>query len=122
MAKIKALYHCRECGASATKWAGQCQDCSGWNTLEESSISSSSKNNRFSGYADQALSAEVETLSDVATTQMVRIKSGLEELDRVLGGGIVPGSAILLGGDPGIGKSTLLLQTMASLSEQTNTL
>ncbi|PCH86122.1 MAG: DNA repair protein RadA [Piscirickettsiaceae bacterium] len=122
VAKTKTLYHCRECGASATKWAGQCQDCSGWNTLEESSMSSSSKNNRFSGYADQALSAQVETLSDVATTQVARIKSGLDELDRVLGGGIVPGSAILIGGDPGIGKSTLLLQTMASLSERANTL
>ena len=120
--KSKVLYHCRECGASATKWAGQCQDCHAWNTLDESIKSGSSNNNRFSGYADQAQSAQVVSLSDVEATSVDRILTGLSELDRVLGGGIVPGSAILLGGDPGIGKSTLLLQTMATLSQRANTL
>jgi len=122
MAKQKLLYSCRECGASASKWAGQCQDCGGWNTLDESTMSSSSKINRFSGYADQASSAEVEVLSDVEIGRLERTSSGLSELDRVLGGGLVPGSAILLGGDPGIGKSTLLLQSISSLSQQSNVL
>ncbi|PCI23098.1 MAG: DNA repair protein RadA [Piscirickettsiaceae bacterium] len=122
VSKAKVIYSCRECGANANKWSGQCQDCNAWNTLEEASAPSSSKNNRFSGYADQGLSAEVENLSEIKSGQLTRIGSGLDELDRVLGGGIVPGSAILIGGDPGIGKSTLLLQTMASLSQRTNTL
>ncbi|HIF17898.1 MAG TPA: DNA repair protein RadA [Cycloclasticus sp.] len=120
--KAKTLYSCRECGASASKWAGQCQDCGGWNTLDETRMSSSSKANRFSGYADQNNSAEVQVLSAVKAGKVERIKSGLDELDRVLGGGIVPGSAILIGGDPGIGKSTLLLQSLASLSQRVTTL
>lgn len=122
MSKSKTLYSCRECGASASKWAGQCQDCGGWNTLDESTLSSSAKVNRFSGYADQASSSEVEVLSDIEMGRLERTPSGLGELDRVLGGGIVPGSAILLGGDPGIGKSTLLLQSIANLSKQSNVL
>ncbi|HIL92211.1 MAG TPA: DNA repair protein RadA [Cycloclasticus sp.] len=120
--KAKTLYNCRECGASNSKWAGKCQDCGGWNTLEETTLSSSAKNNRFSGYADQASSAEVQILAAVQTGRIERTKSGLDELDRVLGGGIVPGSAILIGGDPGIGKSTLLLQSLASLSQSATTL
>ena len=120
--KQKLLYNCRECGAKSSKWSGQCHDCGGWNTLEESSMSSSSKLNRFSGYADQAGSADVEVLSEVEIKRLVRTKSGSNELDRVLGGGIVPGSAILLGGDPGIGKSTLLLQVIAILSETSSVL
>ncbi|KXJ51685.1 MAG: DNA repair protein RadA [Cycloclasticus sp.] len=120
--KPKTTYNCRECGASATKWAGQCQDCGGWNTFDESTMSSSSKVNRYSGYADQASSAEVQLLSEVEAQCIERINSGLSELDRVLGGGIVPGSAILIGGDPGIGKSTLLLQSLSSLAQRTKTL
>lgn len=121
-AKPKTTYHCRECGASATKWAGQCQDCGGWNTLEESTMSSSSKVNRYSGYADQASSTEVQVLSKVEAQCLERINTGMGELDRVLGGGVVPGSAILIGGDPGIGKSTLLLQSLSSLAQRTKTL
>ena len=121
-AKPKITYHCRECGASATKWAGQCQDCGGWNTLDESTTSSSSKVNRYSGYADQASSAEVQVLSKVEAQCLQRINTGMGELDRVLGGGVVPGSAILIGGDPGIGKSTLLLQSLSSLAQRTKTL
>ena len=120
--KPKTVYSCQECGASATKWAGQCQDCGGWNTLQESTLSGSSKVNRFSGYADQASSAEVQILSSVTAQRLERTQSGMDELDRVLGGGIVPGSAILIGGDPGIGKSTLLLQSLASMSQRTKTL
>ncbi|ORU91863.1 MAG: DNA repair protein RadA [Cycloclasticus sp. symbiont of Poecilosclerida sp. N] len=122
MSKGKFLYNCRECGARASKWSGQCQDCGQWNTLDESTMSSSTKVNRFSGYADQTSSAEVQTLSAVEAGRIERIKSGLDELDRVLGGGIVAGSAILIGGDPGIGKSTLLLQSLSSLSQRVNTL
>ena len=121
--KPKKFYHCTACGGSTTKWAGQCQDCGDWNTLEESSISGSAKENRFKGYADQGNSStNVQILSQVEATRLERIDSGLGELDRVLGGGIVPGSAILIGGDPGIGKSTLLLQALASLSQRINTL
>jgi len=122
VAKQKQLYYCRECGASSTKWSGQCQGCGEWNTLDETAGASSSKASRFSGYADQGQSGHVEILSDVKQGRIERTESGLSELDRVLGGGIVPGSAILLGGDPGIGKSTLLLQTMASISQRANTL
>jgi DNA repair protein RadA/Sms len=120
--KQKILYSCRECGVKVSKWSGQCQDCGGWNTLEESTLSSSPTVNRFSGYANQTSSGDVEILSNVKTGFLERTKSGLEELDRVLGGGIVPGSAILIGGDPGIGKSTLLLQALANLSEGSNAL
>ena len=120
--KQKTLYSCRECGVKVSKWSGQCQDCGGWNTLEESTMSRSSAVNRFSGYAGETNSAEVEILSNVKTGLIERTKSGLDELDRVLGGGIVPGSAILIGGDPGIGKSTLLLQALASLSQNSNAL
>jgi len=120
--KPKTLYNCRECGASASKWAGQCSDCKGWNTLEESVAPSSSVASRFSGYAGKSNAAEVQILSTVEAGRVERIDSGLEELDRVLGGGIVPGSAILIGGDPGIGKSTILLQSLACLSQRVNTL
>ena len=120
--KIKTSYSCRECGANAPKWSGQCGDCGGWNTLEESVMSSSSKASRFAGYAGKEHSVEVQLLSEIETTRLERIKSGLDELDRVLGGGIVPGSAILIGGDPGIGKSTILLQALASLSQHSNAL
>jgi len=120
--KQKTTYRCRECNASASKWAGQCQDCGGWNTLEESTQPSSAAANRFSGYAGDASSSAVEILSDVKAGVVERRKSGLNELDRVLGGGIVPGSAILIGGDPGIGKSTLLLQALANLSRDLNAL
>ncbi|ORU92048.1 MAG: DNA repair protein RadA [Cycloclasticus sp. symbiont of Bathymodiolus heckerae] len=120
--KPKNLYSCRECGASASKWSGQCQDCKGWNTLEESAAPSSSVASRFSGYAGQANAVEVQVLSEVEAACVERTHSGLDELDRVLGGGIVPGSAILIGGDPGIGKSTLLLQSLASLSQRVNAL
>ncbi|ORU89956.1 MAG: DNA repair protein RadA [Cycloclasticus sp. symbiont of Poecilosclerida sp. M] len=120
--KQKLSYRCRECGGVSSKWAGQCQECQAWNSLEESSAPTSAKQNRFSGYAGQSEVGQVEVLSDVEVARVSRTPTGLEELDRVLGGGLVSGSAVLIGGDPGIGKSTLLLQTMASLSEKNNTL
>ncbi len=113
MAKDKLLYTCNQCGAQAPKWAGQCGDCGAWNSLEETLVSGASpRAARFADYAP----ATVQSMQEVAAGAEVRQSSGLAELDRVLGGGVVEGSVILIGGDPGIGKSTLLLQCMADLS------
>ncbi len=122
MAKTKISYACNECGGMSSKWAGQCGDCGQWNTLTEVIASKSNdRNQSFTGYA-AAANAVVTSLADIPIEQESRITTGLSELDRVLGGGLVTGSVILLGGDPGIGKSTLLLQTMAFLSAKTKTL
>lgn len=125
MAKAKTVYSCNECGAQFPKWTGQCQECGDWNTLQEeaapqkSATSTNPKAARFEGFAPKA---DVQKLKTVSVKGSPRFGSGLLELDRVLGGGLVPGSVILLGGDPGIGKSTLILQSLALLSEQNNTL
>ncbi len=118
MAKTKTLYACRECGASFPKWSGQCPDCGAWNSLEESvAAPSSAKGPKGRGNWTGTASAEVVCLADVQGDDSIkRLSSGLTELDRVLGGGLVPGSVVLLGGDPGIGKSTLLLQAQAHLA------
>lgn len=113
MAKVKHAYACKECGASAPKWAGQCSDCGEWNTLTEIVITA--PNDRFQNYSGTTDSS-LTSLANVPTIQEVRIPTGQDELDRVLGGGLVTGSVILIGGDPGIGKSTLLLQTLSNLS------
>lgn len=117
MAKEKTIYGCQECGAQHPKWAGQCQECGAWNSLQEEvapvAPSATKKSARFAGYAPKA---EVQKLPQVSVKGMPRYTSGLAELDRVLGGGLVPGSVILLGGDPGIGKSTLILQCLSLLS------
>ncbi|MEM7294311.1 MAG: DNA repair protein RadA [Pseudomonadota bacterium] len=121
MAKDKVQYQCNACGAFSPKWSGQCADCGEWNTLEESvaSVRSKSTQKRGGGYAgDNAITA----LAEVPTQALERASSGIGELDRVLGGGLVGGSVTLLGGDPGIGKSTLLLQSMAALSQSLPTL
>ncbi|WP_297527437.1 DNA repair protein RadA [Thiohalobacter sp.] len=114
MAKVKTLYNCSACGAQSPKWAGQCPDCGAWNTLVEAVATAVGGEGRFAGYAG-ARSA-VRALGEVAPGEETREATGLGELDRVLGGGLVAGSAVLLGGDPGIGKSTLLLQTLAALT------
>ncbi len=118
MAKTKTLYACRECGASFPKWSGQCPDCGAWNSLEETvAAPSSAKGPKGRGNWTGTASAEVVCLADVQGDDSIkRLSSGLTELDRVLGGGLVPGSVVLLGGDPGIGKSTLLLQAQAHLA------
>ncbi len=119
MAKAKNLYTCTECGAQAPKWAGQCGECGAWNTLVETvAAPSTPRGGRFSGYAGTAGKVEVQALAAVTPDDVARLPTRLDEFDRVLGGGLVPGSVVLIGGDPGIGKSTLLLQTLATLSER----
>lgn len=119
----KAVYECSSCGAQAPKWAGQCSDCGAWNTLQESVVlKSAPKNPRLAGYAGDAALNQVRLISDISATAQQGIPTGTSELDRVLGGGLVQGSVILIGGDPGIGKSTLLIQTLAQLSSNLLTL
>ena len=123
MSKVKKSYQCTACGAISSKWSGQCADCGEWNTLEESTAvtgpastaSAAATNARYGGYAG---GSGITNASDVAMVEQARVGTGLSELDRVLGGGLVSGSVTLLGGDPGIGKSTLLIQSLAYLSEQ----
>jgi len=116
----KILYRCTECGHAQNKWAGQCGGCGVWNTLVESlEERRPSAAGRFAGYAgDAGQTPKPVSLAEVPAEEIERISTGLAELDRVLGGGLAPGSAILIGGDPGIGKSTLLLQTLSALSER----
>ena len=123
MARSKVAFVCSECGAEFPRWQGQCSECNEWNTISEVRMSTTPARGgaRLSGYAGE-LSGKVQTLADVALTEIPRFSSGFRELDRVLGGGIVPGSAILIGGHPGAGKSTLLLQTMCQLAARMPTL
>ncbi len=121
MAKTRQQYQCSSCGAIHNKWAGQCGDCGEWNTLAESIAenSTASNNPRFSGYAGQS---RVQDMHDIQLAEEPRNPTGIVELDRVLGGGLVQGSVVLMGGNPGIGKSTLLTQTLATLGENMNAL
>ena len=114
MAKSKTVYTCTECGGTSVKWAGQCPNCQQWNTLVETvAQSTSGAGARFQSLAS---SATVRKLSDIDAEDVPRFSSGIEEFDRVLGGGLVGGGVVLIGGDPGIGKSTLLLQALSNLS------
>jgi len=113
MGKTKQSYVCRQCGGISSKWAGQCGDCGSWNTLEEMPATTLDQGPRAGGYAGEA--ARITRLGDVDISETPRISTGLSELDRSLGGGLVHGSVVLIGGDPGIGKSTLLLQALAML-------
>ncbi|NRP39489.1 hypothetical protein XMA121_002125 [Marinobacterium sp. xm-a-121] len=120
MAKAKLAYVCDECGADYSKWQGQCTACKAWNSLKEVRLGSAPAGGaqaavRRQGYAGEAGQSKVVSLSEVELKATDRISSKIGELDRVLGGGLVPGSAVLIGGHPGAGKSTLLLQTMAAL-------
>jgi DNA repair protein RadA/Sms len=118
MAKTKTVHHCTECGGQSPKWQGQCPHCGAWNTLVESVAAPAPT--RFANVAG-ARSA-IRPLSAVDATEIQRIPTGLDEFDRVLGGGLVEGGVVLLGGDPGIGKSTLLLQACAVLGATRKTL
>lgn len=120
MKKNKTAYVCNDCGSEYSKWQGQCHDCGAWNTIVEMRIpgGNSASKGGYSGLTK----AKVEVLSEIDLQTVPRFSSGFNELDRVLGGGIVPGSAILIGGSPGAGKSTLLLQTICHLSQNQNVL
>ncbi len=116
MAKPKLNFCCQHCGSLHPKWSGQCTGCQAWNTIvEEVSTPTVMPSTRFQGYAGQT--PAMVRMTDVTLDEQTRLSSGSLELDRVLGGGIIMGSAILLGGDPGIGKSTILLQAIAHLSQ-----
>lgn len=121
MAKPEKSFYCNECGARYPKWLGKCEDCGQWNTIVEN-VKASGGNNAFGGaYGNRASAPEIEFSDLACSAQTVeRVFSNIPEFDRVLGGGIVPGSIILIGGDPGIGKSTLLLQAVAALSQDHN--
>jgi len=112
MAKVKTIYVCQACGGTSAKWQGQCPTCQVWNTLEES-IAETPSAPRFQGLAQ---SIPRQKLATIQAEDLPRLPTGIEEFDRVLGGGLVPGGVVLLGGDPGIGKSTLLLQALAQMS------
>jgi len=123
MSKARTVYVCTECGAQASKWSGQCGDCGAWNALQEAPATSPAKGGaKFAGYTGAAAAGEVRALAEVDATAEVRQSCGNGELDRVLGGGLVHGSVTLIGGDPGIGKSTLLLQVLAELAARNRTL
>jgi DNA repair protein RadA/Sms len=113
MAKTKLHYQCQQCGHMSSRWAGQCPECQAWNTLSEQ-VGSVARGGRR-GFAGAAGSEVIEA-DDVSLASTPGTETGLTELDRVLGGGLVPGAVVLIGGDPGIGKSTLLLQALVSLT------
>jgi DNA repair protein RadA/Sms len=124
MAKAKTAYVCSQCGTEHTKWQGQCESCGAWNSLSEFVIAPAASAGlaRRSGYTGAAAPARIVPLTEVATNEEVRTRIGIGELDRVLGGGLVDGSVVLVGGDPGIGKSTLLLQTLGALGARMRSL
>ena len=116
MAKDKTLFSCSECGGTSPKWLGKCPHCDAWNTLVESRVSDSgTSKNRYSERSGLAPASPVMALSDIEAQEVDRTPTGQDELDRVLGGGMVEGGVVLIGGDPGIGKSTLLLQALDGL-------
>jgi DNA repair protein RadA/Sms len=115
MAKSKTVYVCNECGSESAKWQGQCGDCKAWNTLTRLSIEDTARSVRKQGFAGQL--AAVSILGEVSAQDVPRLATGSQEFDRVLGGGLVPGSAVLISGSPGAGKSTLLIQTLCKLAE-----
>jgi len=116
MAKPKRLFSCTECGAQTPKWSGQCPECAAWNTLVETVAPDTRRG------PEAAAAPVVQSLADIAVEHSARVSTRSAELDRVLGGGLVSGAVVLLGGDPGIGKSTLLLQTLGRLSGDMNAL
>ena len=126
MAKTRSVYVCNQCGAESRQYFGKCSVCNSWNSLVEQVAVSESKSarpgRRSSGSGGSSQPRLAQTFSQIADHPQTRIGSGYGELDRVLGGGIVPGSLVLVGGDPGIGKSTLLLQTANQLAQQASVL
>ena len=113
--KEKSVFYCKECGYESAKWMGQCPGCRQWNTMSEERITVSSKGSVTKADRKEAV---LSKMSEISTAKEERVATGMKELDRVLGGGIVPGSLTLVGGDPGIGKSTLLLEVCAHLAKE----
>lgn len=113
MAKSKTVFFCRDCGGQSARWAGKCPHCGEWDTLTEEKVLPASATSRPSFKKNKP-----QPISEVDHTDFERLSTGLEEFDRILGGGLVPGGVVLLGGDPGIGKSTLLLQALDKMSRQ----
>ena len=120
MAKAKTRYECTACGAEYPKWNGRCTSCGAWNTIEEAlpEIKVPAAGGKAGKRGGTDLSAQIRELSEIGTNDDIRYDTGIAELNRVLGGGLVKGSAVLLGGEPGIGKSTLLLQICQHLGQE----
>ena len=117
MVKTKVLFACRECGASYPKWQGQCATCGEWNCLEEVKVSQKQrKSGGTSGAGFSGSATEITRLAEVKLESSPRILTRIQEFDRVLGGGLVPGSVVLIGGEPGAGKSTLLIQMASEIA------
>ena len=117
MGKLKTVYICTECGYESPKWYGKCPECGEWNTFSEDVRSDEPPSKqKTAGIISDGDCSAVESINDVEIADEYRYVTGIKELDRVLGGGIVKGSVILLGGDPGIGKSTMLLQICGKLN------
>jgi len=120
VARAKTAYVCGECGAEHNKWQGQCGECGAWNSLSEIVLESAAAQSpaaRRSGWAGKLEAPKITALKDVRHSEDARVSTGIGEFDRVLGGGLVEGAVVLVGGDPGIGKSTLLLQAIARMSD-----
>ncbi len=120
MAKQKKEFVCNQCGVSHPQWAGQCLDCGEWNSLEEILIEFTNPKNP--SFLPKLATSLVQKLSEISSENHQRISTGLSELDKTLGGGLVIGSVVLIGGDPGIGKSTLILQSLANINQNNTTL
>lgn len=114
MAKLKVKYVCQACGYTTAKWLGKCPECGQWDSLVEEAVTSPEKNQSFMPMGD---TPKPKTLESVSIVDVKRLTTGIGEFDRVLGGGIVPGSLVLLGGDPGIGKSTIVLDASMKFSD-----
>jgi DNA repair protein RadA/Sms len=122
MAKERSIYTCAECGGTSSKWLGKCPGCGAWNTLVEGVAEAPVRHRYQSGPRGLVSAQAVATLSEIEASDVDRQPTGIDELDRVLGGGVVAGGVVLIGGDPGIGKSTLLLQALDALSRRVKTL
>ena len=114
---VRSIYVCQQCGAESPKWAGQCPSCAGWNTLVET-VAPSGPTRATAQRTRERATASIQPIGGVSSAEANRLASGMGEVDRRLGGGLVPGSIVLFGGDPGIGKSTLLLQLAARVAGQ----
>src|SRR5215510_13066175 len=114
----KSVFVCQECGSQAPKWAGRCADCGAWNSLVEERVADTAPAGKAENrYSQFGAGSSAKLYAEVENAHAARLTTGIDEFDRVLGGGVVPGSLVLLGGEPGIGKSTLLLQAAANMAQ-----